>query len=171
MRTLFELDSKDYNPDGKIFSRPSVRAIIIKDGKLALVQSVMYNYFKFPGGGLEKGETNEDALIRETLEEAGLQVIPESIREYGLVHRVQKGKREDIFVQDNFYYLCDTKAEIVAQKLDDYEEREHFTLKYVSPQEAIKVNREMDHGPKDKIMVEREARVIETLLNEHYFEK
>lgn len=169
MRTLFELDAKDYDPNGRTFSRPSVRAIIIKDGKLAMVQSVMYNYFKFPGGGLEKGETHEDALIRETLEEAGLQVIPESIKEYGLVHRVQKGKKEEVFVQDNYYYTCNTKDEILAQKLDSYEEREHFTLKFVTPFEAIKVNREMDHGPKDKVMIEREARVIETLLKEHYF--
>ncbi len=169
MRTLFELDSKDYNIGGKVFSRPSVRAIIIKDGKIAMVHSIMYNYFKFPGGGIEDGETMTEALLRETLEEVGLIVIPESIKEYGLVHRAQRGKKEDVFVQDNYYYTCSTKDEIVPQKLDGYEEREHFTLKFVSPYEAIKVNREMDHGPKDKIMVEREARVLETLINEGYF--
>lgn len=33
MRILFEMDKKDYVPDGSVFSRPSARAIIIKDEK------------------------------------------------------------------------------------------------------------------------------------------
>lgn len=169
MRTLFTIDSKNYDPNGTVFSRPSVRAIIINEGKVAMVQSLMYNYFKFPGGGIEKGETMEEAMIRETMEEAGLKVIPESIKEYGHVHRIQKGTKEDIFVQDNYYYLCKTTEEISPQHLDDYEQREHFTLKFVTPQEAIKVNREMEHGPKDQVMLEREARVLEILIDEGYF--
>ena len=46
------------------------------------------NNYKFPGGGIEKNESNIDALIRETKEEAGLVVIKDSIKEYGYVHRV-----------------------------------------------------------------------------------
>ena len=93
MRLLFEMDAKDYDPDGKVFSRPSARGIIIRDGKIAMVHSLKYDYYKFPGGGIEKGESPEQALQREVAEEAGLQVIPQSIREYGLVHRVQKGEK------------------------------------------------------------------------------
>ena len=37
MRILFEMDKKDYVPNGSVFSRPSARAIIIKDGKIAMV--------------------------------------------------------------------------------------------------------------------------------------
>ena len=40
MRLLFEMDAKDYDPDGKVFSRPSVRGIIIRDGKIAMVYSL-----------------------------------------------------------------------------------------------------------------------------------
>ena len=93
MRLLFEMDAKDYDPDGKVFSRPSARGIIIRDGKIAMVHSLKYDYYKFPGGGIEKGESPEQTLQREVAEEAGLQVIPQSIREYGLVHRVQKGEK------------------------------------------------------------------------------
>ena len=121
MRLLFEMDAKDYDPDGKVFSRPSARGIIIRDGKIAMVHSLKYDYYKFPGGGIEKGESPEQTLQREVAEEAGLQVIPQSIREYGLVHRVQKGEKGDVFVQDNYYFLCDAEAEIHLQHLDDYE--------------------------------------------------
>ena len=39
MRILFEMDKKDYVPNGSVFSRPSARDVIIKDGKIAMVYS------------------------------------------------------------------------------------------------------------------------------------
>lgn len=167
MRLLFEIDTKDYDPNGRAFVRPSVRGIIIRDGRIAMVHSLKYDYYKFPGGGIEDGESPEQALIREVAEEAGLQVIPRSIREYGLVHRVQKGDQEDIFIQDNYYFLCDTEAEVRPQHLDGYEAEERFTLEFVDPSHAVRTNRYVDHGPKDPIMVEREAKVLELLMQEY----
>lgn len=171
MRLLFEIDTKDYDPNGKAFVRPSVRGIIIRDGKVAMVHSLKYDYYKFPGGGMENGESLEESLLREVVEESGLQVIPPSIREYGLVHRVQKGQKEAMFIQDNYYFLCDVEEKVGSQKLDDYEAEERFTLEYVDPTHAIRINREVDHGPKDQIMLEREARVLEMMIREGIFQK
>ena len=171
MRALFDIDTKDYDPNGKPFVRPSVRGIILRDGKVAMVHSLKYDYYKFPGGGIEPGETNRQALIREVAEESGLQVCPESIREYGLVHRIQKSDQPGIamFIQDNYYYLCDVQPEVQNQRLDDYEAEEHFTLEFVEPSRAIETNRRRDHGPKDQNMLEREAKVLEILMQEGYF--
>ena len=124
MRSLFEIDTKDYDINGTTVSRPSARGIIIKDGKLAMIHSIKYDYYKFPGGGIEKNEQRESALIREVLEETGLDVIPQTIKEYGMVHRIQKGDYEDVFIQDNYYYLCDVEDNVHEQKLDDYEKEE-----------------------------------------------
>lgn len=173
MRLLFEMDAKNYDPNGTVFSRPSVRAVIIQNGKVAMVHSLKYDYYKFPGGGLEPGEDHLAALIRETREESGLTVIPASVRPYGYVHRIEKGDREDLFVQDNFYYLCEVERELSPQALDDYEEEERFTLKFVPPETAIAVNREAPHGEKDekakaRTMLEREARVLELLKEEGF---
>ena len=55
------------------------------------------------------------------------------------------------------------------QKLDDYESDERFTLEYVKPETAIDTNRYKDHGPKDQLMLEREARVLECLIKEGLF--
>ena len=172
MRLLFALDQKDYLPGGTVSRRPSVRGIIVQDGRLAMVHSLKYDYYKFPGGGIEPGESNVDALIRETAEEAGLTVIPDSIREYGYVHRIQKSTVEvdEFFIQDNYYYLCDVEEGVNPQKLDDYESDEHFTLEYVMPESAILSNRTEDHGPKDPVMLEREARVLEMLLSDGLIE-
>lgn len=162
---------KDYESTRRVFSRPSVRSLIIRGGKIAMVHSLKYDYYKFPGGGIEEGETLSDALIRETLEESGLVVIPESIREYGVVRRIQKSDREDIdiFLQDNFYFLCDAEDAVASQRLDNYEFEERFTLEFVSPDTAIKTNRNNDHGPKCPVMLERENRVLEMLKDEGYF--
>ena len=80
MQLLFEMDEKDYNPNGRAFVRPSSRVIIIKNNKIYMIHSLTYNYYTFPGGGIEKDETKIDALIRETKEEAGLIVIKDSIK-------------------------------------------------------------------------------------------
>jgi 8-oxo-dGTP pyrophosphatase MutT (NUDIX family) len=166
MRLLFEIDTKDYDIHGERFVRPSVRSIIIKDSKVAMVYSKKYDYYKFPGGGIENGENEIDALKRETFEEAGLMIVPHSIREYGYVHRIQKGAVEAIFIQDNYYYLCDVESTVLSQNLDDYEADEEFTLVNIDPKTAINTNREQPHGPKDQIMLEREALVLEMLIKE-----
>ena len=171
MKLLFEIDKKNYDNDGKAFIRPSARAIIIKDNKIYMVHSLVYDYYKFPGGGIEKNESTIDALIRETKEEAGLVVIKDSIKEYGYVHRVQKADEPSYskFVQDNYYYICDVENKILEQQLDDYENFEKFTLELVDPKIAININRNKEHGPKDLDMIEREAKVLELLIKEGYF--
>ena len=171
MRLLFEMDTKDYDRNGVAFIRHSARCINIKNGLAAMVHSIKYDYYKFPGGGIEKDESTEGAMIRETREEAGLTVIPGTVKEYGYVHRVQKSDHDgvDYFVQDNYYYLCEVEEGVQAQNLDDYEADEEFTLEYVEPDKAIFVNRNVNHGPKERMELEREARVLELLKEEGYF--
>jgi len=168
MRLLFELDKKDYENCTHSFVRNSARSIIISNNKIAMVHSLKFDYYKFPGGGIEKGENPIAAMVRETCEEAGLLVIPESVKEYGYVHRIQRSDLDasECFIQDNYYYLCQVEPQFVAQRLDDYESEENFVLEYVSAQTAIEKNRSVSPNPYDPVMFEREARVIELLMSE-----
>ena len=79
-----------------VIPRASVRGIILKCGKIAMMHSKKYDYYKLPCGGIEPGETLEETLIREVREESGLTVKPETIKEFGYVRRIEKGKIEDI---------------------------------------------------------------------------
>ena len=171
MKLLFEMDKRNYDNEGKVFVRPSARAIIIKNNKVYMVHSLVYDYYKFLGGGIENNESNIDALIRETKEEAGLVVIKDSIKEYGYVHRIKKANDPgySIFIQDNYYYLCNVENNILEQQLDDYENFEKFTLELVNPKIAININRNKEHGPKDLDMIEREAKVLELLIEDGHF--
>ena len=83
MERLFVIDLKDYDENWERSLRPTARAIIIKDDKLAMVYNQKYDFYAFPGGGIEEGEDFYHALIREVREEVGLIVKPETIKEFG----------------------------------------------------------------------------------------
>ncbi|WP_313892045.1 NUDIX domain-containing protein [Psychrobacillus sp.] len=57
--------------------------VIIENGKVALIKRTKPNsvYYVFPGGGIEKEETPEQAAIRETYEEIGVHVRIERLFE------------------------------------------------------------------------------------------
>ena len=170
MRLLFEMDLHDYAECTRSFVRNSARSIIIRNGKVAMVHSLKYDYYKFPGGGIEAGENPVEAMIRETREEAGLTVILDSVKEYGFVHRIQKSDSDpaECFVQDNYYYLCDALDETVSQDLDSYESGEGYRLEFMDPQSAIQKNRNVNSSPYNGLMFEREARILEMLIAEKY---
>lgn len=166
MKELFAIDLHDYEEDYSVFKRPSVRGIIIKDRKLALVYSKKEKYYKFPGGGITENEDMRSALIREVREEVGLIVMPDSIREFGSVMRRQKSNYapDTIFEQENFYFFCNTENRLLEQDLDDYEKEAEFSLQFVDIEDAIKVNREYSSDDFfNEIMIKREMKVLELL--------
>ncbi len=59
-------------PVSELSFRPSVYAVIIENGKILL--SKQWDGYDFPGGGMELGETIEEALKREVMEETGVEI-------------------------------------------------------------------------------------------------
>ena len=58
-------------------SKPArARVVIVQGGRVALIKRVRAGrtYYLFPGGGVEQGETPEQAAIREAHEELGVEV-------------------------------------------------------------------------------------------------
>ena len=55
--------------------------LLLQDDKIALIERHRqgFHYFTFPGGHVDKGETPEQAAVRETLEELGLEVVPKKL--------------------------------------------------------------------------------------------
>lgn len=167
MRHLFTIDLKDYNPEWPHSTRPSVRGVIFRNGKLALIHNGKYDYYMFPGGGIEEGESHEEALIREVKEESGLVVIPESIREYGSALRLSKSSylENTIFEQQNYYYRCETQD---TTEFDVHEIEEKYSLVFLAPEEAVRRNRANDHGEENgSVWIERETRIMELLMEEN----
>lgn len=66
---------KEYEvPIDELDVRIGVYAMIIKDNKILLARQ--WNGYSIIGGGVEKGETLEEAFVREVEEETGLIVTP-----------------------------------------------------------------------------------------------
>lgn len=51
--------------------------VLIEDNKVALIERhrAGLDYFVFPGGGVDEGETPEQAAVREAMEELGIEVV------------------------------------------------------------------------------------------------
>lgn len=111
MRRLFTLDLHDYEPDMPVHLRRAVRALI-RRGDLWLMQQDGRGEYKLPGGGIDPGETPEQALRREVTEETGMRLIPTSIRPVGEVLERRRDTYRDptrIFEQRSSYFLCEAE--------------------------------------------------------------
>lgn len=99
--------------------RPNVAALILNtDGSLLICErSTIPGAWQFPQGGVDTGETLEQALYREVKEEVGLQP-----KDYDVVHRLdgyrylypkdvrdKKLRKHGSHGQEQTYFLCHLK--------------------------------------------------------------
>jgi 8-oxo-dGTP pyrophosphatase MutT (NUDIX family) len=77
MQLLGEIHhSKGVNIHGRTIHRHAVRAVILRGQELLMIYSTKVGDYKFPGGGVNDGETHQQALIREVKEECGMSLLP-----------------------------------------------------------------------------------------------
>lgn len=64
-------------PVDELNIRVGVYAVIIENGKILLTRQ--WDGYSLIGGGVEKGETIEESIVREVKEETGLTIMPDKI--------------------------------------------------------------------------------------------
>ena len=164
MKLIALFDEKNYKQRSGIV-REAVRAIIIKDGKVALVKSLKENHYKFPGGGIELGESHIDTLIRETKEETGLIINYDSIRECGFIHEIRKSLfNDDAFEQKSYYYFAGVEDEICEQELSEREKNLQYVLEWVDPVIAYNVDYTLGQDYNNKFLL-REACILNLIID------
>ena len=141
MKLLFTLDEKDYTEDMPLVERYGVRAIIKQNGKYAMQKSSLGEY-KIPGGGVEDGESYEQALLREVREETGMLVKAETIKEIGEVLEIKEDKknRGHKYVAHSLYYECEVQSEMVSPEMTEHELSKGYQLEWVELQHIIAEN-------------------------------
>ena len=87
--------------------RNSVRGILLdREGKIGTVYVKEHDVYQLVGGGMEEGETIEEALKREAKEEAGVDI--KIISEIGLIVEIIK---EETKVQNSYCYIFEVVGE------------------------------------------------------------
>ena len=97
-----------------------VGAVIVQDGRVVLVRrghEPLAGQWSLPGGGVEVGETLEDAVVREMREETGLEVdVGPVIEVFDRITRDPEGRVRYHYVLVD--YLCWPRAGTLAAGSD-----------------------------------------------------
>jgi 8-oxo-dGTP pyrophosphatase MutT (NUDIX family) len=119
MKVILQLKEEDVYPGREksvySFSRKAVRVVLFdKDNNVALgyipAQGSKSEWYSMMGGGIDEGETVEEALIREALEETGCKM--KNIQEIGIVEERGIGHKEwGKFFQENYYFTAEVDGD------------------------------------------------------------
>jgi len=143
MELLAEIfHSEGINLAGKAVTRNAVRGIVVDHDKLLMIYSAKNGDYKFPGGGVENGEDQKTALIRELKEESGVEIVKIE-REFGKVieYDIPIEKDYEVFKMTSRYYFCSIRSVFGKQQLDPYEEDLGFTARWIRIEEALNRNK------------------------------
>lgn len=104
-----------------------VRAVILQEHSVLLIHRIKggQEYWVFPGGGVEQGETQETALQREALEELGVVV---SVDRQFAMHERDKEKQDP--QQEVFYFCSITGGELGTGKGPEFQKGTHYEGMY-----------------------------------------
>jgi len=162
LATLHRADG--INVHGKTIHRTAVRAVIQRGENLLMILSANVGDYKFPGGGVQAGETHEQALRREVREECGAELSRfgeeiGSVVEYN--HATDDGF--ETFKMTSTYYRCEVTDGFGSQTLDDYERDLGFRPIWISIEEAIQQNKSLLESDKKPEWLKREIFALEYL--------
>ncbi len=115
--------------------RQAARAVVFdSEGKVALLFVSVKGYHKLPGGGVEKGESLEEALKRECKEEIGCEV-----KITGEIGTTMEFRSLFKIKQESFCYVAEVVGEKGELAFMEDEIEEGFLVKWVGFDEAIKL--------------------------------
>ena len=116
-------------------NRIIVHTLITIDGKYLVTkrskeETTFPEYWDIPGGLVEYGELPKDAVIRETMEEVGLNIIPTKV-----IHEDSNLDKEKDLIFIRLVYLCELNDDIKNIKL---QEEEHSECRLINSLDELK---------------------------------
>lgn len=158
----FDKNAPDFD-EAKSWNREAARAVLENsNGKIALMYSEKWDYYKLPGGGIDDGETREKALKREILEEVGVQA--EVLKEIGTLEELRS---LDNMHQISYAYHAKTVGEIGQNALEEGELEERFVVVWTDLDKAIELMKIGDRDSGRGLNMRFIARRDELILREY----
>lgn len=129
---------------GVIFYRPNVAALMVNlAGSLLICErATLRGAWQFPQGGVDAGESLEDALFREVREEVGLDArhyeVTDRRQGYRYLYpeevRLRKVRKHGNHGQEQTYFLCQLKASAPEVNVNQ-KPREFRAYRWILPEE------------------------------------
>lgn len=149
MKLIGTIEEKDIYPErealpdtGDSSLRRAVRVILLdNEGKIAFgfypEKEGFENEYNLPGGGVDDGETLEEGLIREALEETGCKV--KNITELGMTneYKPSKTKSGKWSMQNSYCFVAEVDGEKGAPVFSKREIGDGLELRWLTLDEAI----------------------------------
>jgi 8-oxo-dGTP pyrophosphatase MutT (NUDIX family) len=128
-------------PGGRLVERIAVRGVLLRGSELLLLAS-RHGDYKFPGGGVEPGESFEVALRREFREECGYDDVVVGL-ELGTTREEVPAVEAvyDVFGMTSHYFDCSGGTSVGGQQLEGYEAELQLTPRWVTVDAALAANR------------------------------
>jgi 8-oxo-dGTP diphosphatase len=106
----------------KLKWRPAAYGIVVKDNQILLLKQT--NGYDLPGGGLEYGETPEEAVIREIKEETGIAASNPRLIDCGTAYFKAYSQEENYYQAIAMYYKCDyISGDLSKEGFDELEQQ------------------------------------------------
>ncbi|MBP9817168.1 NUDIX domain-containing protein [Candidatus Shapirobacteria bacterium] len=119
-------------------TKRAARTVIIdEDNLVALIDVRDGEYYKIPGGGIEKGETEEAAAKREALEEAGCDI--EIIKKIGEQQFEDMNPKFGDIIHHSVCYLAKKVGDKKNTSFDEWEKSNKMKLIWVTFPKAIEL--------------------------------
>lgn len=165
MKTLLTIRDQDVcpgidyaNKDKSVIRNASRAVLFDKNNKIALLRVSKWAYYKLPGGGIDEGESKEEALNRECLEETGCKI--KIIEEIGQIIE-HRGKWN--ILQTSYCYVAKVLGDKGFPNFEQGELDDGFELIWVGIDEALNLvkSSKPDDGTYDgKFIVRRDATIL-----------
>ncbi|MBQ4845696.1 NUDIX domain-containing protein [Pseudoalteromonas sp. MMG005] len=154
---------------GTQFTRQTTRAIVLDGDKILLLYTARYDDYTLPGGGVDSGESIQDALLRELQEETGVRQITQ-IEAFGRYEEYRPWYKNDFnvihIVSD--CYICDICGHFDTPKMEDYETANGMSPIWVDINTAIEHNKKtLANSQKQGLSLIREISLLEQ-IKDHY---
>lgn len=121
--------------------RRTSRAILInEENKYAVMYAEKFNLHSLPGGGIDIGENERSALIREVFEETGC--VCDSVEPLGIV---SENRFHADFTSLSYYFVVHTKTKQTVLHLTDSEIENGTIVKWCSFDELYSLIKDVVH--------------------------